>query len=93
MAGRRMPRATLARHTLEHFEARGIDATESPTSQLKRRLISLQEIAKIAKAGPSAEDLALVDPGPSDALLAFERAIGVPQDDPPPAWALVRMPA
>lgn len=73
----------LARHVLAFFAARGIDATESPPSELKRRLISRQEVTAIAKAGPSAEDLALVDPGASEALLAFERAIGATEDDPP----------
>ena len=83
----------LAKHIVDHFLAQGINAIDCPTSQLKRRLLTRVELAAIEKAGPSAEDLALVDPGPSEHLLAFERAIGVPQDEmPPPALSRVRMP-
>lgn len=81
----------LARHIVEFFAARGIDAYEGPHPDLKRRLLTREELKAIEKAGASEEDLALVDPGPSEHLLAFERAIGVTDDDPPPV--LERTPA
>lgn len=80
----------LARHIAEYFAARGIDAYEGPHPDLKRRLLTREELAAIEKAGPSAEDLALVDPGPSEHMLAFERAIGVTEGDPPPGPAQMR---
>ncbi|WP_411901387.1 hypothetical protein [Methylorubrum thiocyanatum] len=84
----------LARAIAEYFAARGIDALGGPHPNLMRRLLTREELAAIEKRGPSAEDLALVDPGPSESLLAFERAIGVTEDDmPPPVLSRVRMPA
>ncbi|BCM81710.1 hypothetical protein mvi_01710 [Methylobacterium indicum] len=71
----------LAAHVRGHFAAQGVDVSQAPGEEWKLRLFSHDQIRRIAAAGPSAEDLALVELGPTADLLAYERAIGLSDVD------------
>lgn len=71
----------LADHVRGHFAAQGVDVSQAPGEEWKRRLFTIDEVRRIAAAGPSAEDLALAELGPTADLLAYERAIGLSDVD------------
>lgn len=74
---------SIADHIRVHFAALGVDVTRAPAESLKRRLIHRDEILAYKKRGPTREDRALVDPGPSEDMLKYERAIGLTDVDMP----------
>ncbi len=76
-----MPDEALADHVRGHFAAQGIDSARRRGRSGKRRLFTIDEVRRIAAAGPSAEDLALAELDPTADLLAYERAIGLSDVD------------
>ena len=62
----------------------GIDGSEEPGETAKLRLISRAHAAAITAAGPSERELAIQDPGPSEDVRAYERALGLTDVDGPP---------
>lgn len=76
---------SIADHIRVHYAALGVDVMKEPAESLKRRLIHRDEILAYKKKGPTRDDKELVDPGPSEEMLAYERAIGLTDVDGIPA--------